>query len=60
VNNPFGTNVSLGRQKPPGQSQTIAARLILMGDWRDIVRSQMNEETGAVELARSKVAWQYV
>jgi hypothetical protein len=30
-----------------------------MGDWRDLVRSQMNEETGAVELARSKVAWQY-
>jgi len=52
----FGTNVSLGRQKPPGRSQNIAASLILMGDWRDSVRSQVNEETGAVKVCKSKVA----
>ncbi|MBK9160028.1 MAG: hypothetical protein IPM27_01445 [Nitrosomonadales bacterium] len=30
-----GTNVLLGRQKPPGRKQNTADRLILMGDWRD-------------------------
>ena len=37
----------------PGRLQRIADRLILMGDWRDVDRSQINEETDAVvELGR--------
>jgi hypothetical protein len=32
----------------PGRRQSIADRLILMGDWRDSDRSHMMEETGAL------------
>jgi hypothetical protein len=30
-----------------------------MGVWCDSLRNQLNEETGAVKFARSKVAWLY-
>lgn len=38
---------SSGAVKPPGRKQTIADRLILMGDWRDSFAA-MNEETDAI------------
>jgi hypothetical protein len=44
-----GTNVLLGRQRPPRRKQNTADRLILMGDWRDSFAA-MIEETGAVWL----------
>lgn len=44
-----GTNVLLGRQRPPGRKQNTANRLILMGDWRDSFAA-MIEEPGAVWL----------
>ena len=37
---------------PPGRSQQIATCLNLMGDWRDLVRSQRSEKTDAVRVCR--------
>ena len=37
-----------GEATSPGRLQGIADRLILMGDWRDVDRSQMNEEMGVM------------
>src|SRR5439155_23338736 len=41
-----------GAATPPGRSQHIATCLNLMGDWRDSVRSQQSEKTGAVRVCR--------
>jgi len=42
-----GTNVLLGRPSRHGDQQGIAARLILMGVWRDSSQPFV-EETGAI------------
>jgi hypothetical protein len=42
-----GTNVLLGRPSRQGDQQGIAARLILMGVWRDSSQPFV-EETGAI------------
>ena len=43
----FGTNVFLGGERRQGGRQRIAFRLIPMGGWRDSLRSQKSEKTGA-------------
>jgi len=44
-----------GEDTSPGRLQRFAVRLILMDDWRDSDRSQMNEETDvALELEVTK------
>jgi len=45
-----------GAAKSSGRLYQTATSLISMGVWCDLFRNQINEKTGEVKLARSKVA----